>query len=259
MKMQKAVFICVASILSMLSPISSFANDVKSDYDRAADFGRYKKYCWQKVETQNPLWIERIKTALNSALAAKGWSLTESGSACDISIVAIEIKRNHDTVNTFYDNFGGGWGWRGFGAGGFGEATTTTDTYQTGTLIVDLFDTKTKNLVWRGSATDRPGRSRWCSTATGAPPTRSPTACADPGPEPRTWCRRRSCRCGAAAPGTTAPGAACARGSSARCTIGRSTRYDQGRCSLAAVGRDADARLGRGRLRVFRVPGPRAA
>jgi Domain of unknown function (DUF4136) len=154
MKMQKAVFICVASILSILSPISSFATDVKSDYDRAADFGRYKKYCWQKVETQNPLWIERIKTALNSALAAKGWSLTESGSACDISIVAIEIKRNHDTVNTFYDNFGGGWGWRGFGAGGFGEATTTTDTYQTGTLIVDLFDTKTKNLVWRGSATE---------------------------------------------------------------------------------------------------------
>jgi len=154
MKMEKAVFICVASILSMLSPISSFAIDVKSDYDRAADFGRYKKYCWQKVETQNPLWIERIRTALNSALAAKGWSLTESGSACDISIVAIEIKRNHDTVNTFYDNFGGGWGWRGFGAGGFGEATTTTDTYQTGTLIVDLFDTKTKNLVWRGSATE---------------------------------------------------------------------------------------------------------
>jgi Domain of unknown function (DUF4136) len=154
MKMQKAAFICVTGILSLLSSTSSFATDVKSDYDRAADFGRYKKYCWQKVDTQNPLWIERIKTALNSALAVKGWSQTESGSACDISIVAIEIKRNHDTVNTFYDNFGGGWGWRGFGADGFGEATTTTDTYQTGTLIVDLFDAKTKNLVWRGSATD---------------------------------------------------------------------------------------------------------
>jgi Domain of unknown function (DUF4136) len=157
MKMQKAVFICVTGILSLLSPISSFATDVRSDYDRAADFGRYKKYCWQKVETQNPLWIERIKTALNSALAAKGWSQVESGSACDVAVVAVEIKRNHDTVNTFYNNFGGGWGgwgWRGFGAGGFGEATTTTETYQTGTLIVDLFDAKTKNLVWRGSATD---------------------------------------------------------------------------------------------------------
>src|SRR5262245_35166432 len=69
----------------------------------------------------------------------------------------MEIKRNHNKVTTFYDDVGGGWdgwGWRGFGAGGFGEATTTTETYQTDTLILDLFDAKTKNLVWRGSATD---------------------------------------------------------------------------------------------------------
>jgi hypothetical protein len=55
MTMQKSLFICLTGILSLLSPISSSATDVKSDYDRAADFGRYKKYCWQKVETQNPL------------------------------------------------------------------------------------------------------------------------------------------------------------------------------------------------------------
>ena len=48
----------------------------------------------------------------------------------------------------------GGWRWRGFGTGGFGEATTTTETYQTGTLIVDLFEPKTRSLVWRASATD---------------------------------------------------------------------------------------------------------
>ena len=32
----------------------------------------------------------------------------------------------------------------------FGESTTTSDTYTVGTLVVDLFDAKTKNLVWRG-------------------------------------------------------------------------------------------------------------
>jgi hypothetical protein len=37
---------------------------------------------------------------------------------------------------------------------GFGDATTTTETYQVGTLIVDLYDTKTKQLIWRGSASD---------------------------------------------------------------------------------------------------------
>ena len=38
--------------------------------------------------------------------------------------------------------------------GGLGEATTTTDTYRVGTLVVDLFDTKSKKMIWRGSASD---------------------------------------------------------------------------------------------------------
>ena len=157
MKIKKPLLAVILPVLCLSSAASSFAVEVKTDFDRAIDFGRYKTFCWQKVETQDPLWIERIKTAVSSALTAKGWSQAESGSACDVAVVAMEMKHDHDTVNTFYDDFGGGWGgwgWRGFGAGGFGEATTTTETYQTGTLVVDLFDAKTKNLVWRGCATD---------------------------------------------------------------------------------------------------------
>jgi hypothetical protein len=157
MKIDKILLVLVPLVLCLSSTSSSFATDVKSDYDRAADFSRYKSFCWQKVETRDPLWIDRIEVAVSSALTAKGWNQAESGAGCDVAIVAIEIKRDRDTVNTFYDNFGGGWGgwgWRGFGNGGFGEATTTTETYQIGTLIVDLFDAKNKNLLWRGSATD---------------------------------------------------------------------------------------------------------
>ena len=36
----------------------------------------------------------------------------------------------------------------------FGDATTTVNTYKVGTLVVDLFDPKTKKLMWRGSASD---------------------------------------------------------------------------------------------------------
>ena len=78
-------------------------------------------------------------------------------SGADVSIVAMEITRDQKTLDTFYDGFGGGWGWRRFGGGGFGgfgDATTTTETYEVGTLVVDLFDTKTKQLIWRGSASD---------------------------------------------------------------------------------------------------------
>ncbi len=53
--------------------------EVKTDYDRTAEFSRYKTYSWGKVHTQNPLWIDRVKTAVASALAAKGWTEIESG------------------------------------------------------------------------------------------------------------------------------------------------------------------------------------
>ena len=81
---------------------------VKTDYDRAANFSNYKTYSWEKVQTQDPLWVDRIKSAVNSALAANGWTQVESGG--DVSVVAIEITRNQQTLNTFYDGFGGGSG-----------------------------------------------------------------------------------------------------------------------------------------------------
>src|SRR6201997_1809173 len=128
------------------------AQQVKTDYDRNANFAQYKTYSWEQVKTKDSLDVDRIKAAVNAALAAKGWTQVESGG--DVSIVAMEIARNQQTLSTFYDGFGGGWGWRRFGGGGFGEATTTTETYKVGTVVVDLFDTKTKQLIWRGAASD---------------------------------------------------------------------------------------------------------
>jgi hypothetical protein len=70
----------------------------------------------------------------------------ESGG--DVSIMAMEMNESHQSLNTYYDNFGGGWRW----GSGFGTATTTETTYQVGTLVVDLFDSSTRRLIWRGSA-----------------------------------------------------------------------------------------------------------
>lgn len=47
----------------------------------------------------------------------------------------------------------GGWGWHYWG-GGIGIATTHVDSYTVGTLVVDLFDSRTKQLIWRGWASD---------------------------------------------------------------------------------------------------------
>jgi hypothetical protein len=121
---------------------------VKTDYDRSADFSKYKTYSWEKVQTPDPLWVDRIKEAVNRTLAAKGLTPVESGG--DVAIVAIEMTKNQRTLNTFYDGFGGGWRW----GGGFGNATTTVDNYKVGTLVVDLFDANTKKVIWRGSSSD---------------------------------------------------------------------------------------------------------
>src|SRR5208282_3072053 len=134
----------------LLTATASFAQQVKTDFDRDLDFGHYKTYSWEKVQTQDPLWVDRIKEAVNSALAAKGWTKVDSGG--DVAVIAVESTQDQQTLDTFYDGFGGGWRWRGFG--GFGDSTTTVDTYQVGTLVVDLFDASTKNLIWRGSASD---------------------------------------------------------------------------------------------------------
>jgi hypothetical protein len=151
MNMQRTIFASVGILLLFAS--ASIAQQVKTDYDRSANFSHYKTYSWEKVQTQDQLWVDRIKEAVNTTLAAKGLTPMESGG--DMAIVAIEMTKNQQTLNTFYDGFGGGWGWRrGGGFGGFGDATTTTDTYKVGTLVVDMFDAHTKKLVWRGSASD---------------------------------------------------------------------------------------------------------
>ena len=149
MKMRRVV-LALAGVILLTGMVS--AQQVKTDYDRSANFAQYKTYSWAQVKTKDALDVDRIKAAVNAALAAKGWTQVDSGG--DVSIVAMEIARNQQTLSTFYDGFGGGWGWRRFGGGGFGEATTTTETYKVGTVVVDLFDTKTKQLIWRGAASD---------------------------------------------------------------------------------------------------------
>lgn len=143
------VFVSIAMVT--LLACASFAQKVKTDYDHNANFSQYKTYSWEAVKTRNQLNVDRIKSAVDSELTAKGFTQVPSGGS--MSLVAIEATQNKQTLNTFYNGFGGGWrGWRG-GFGG-GDSTTTVDNYKVGTLVLDMFDSQTKKLVWRGSASD---------------------------------------------------------------------------------------------------------
>ena len=142
--------IAMYTALSLAGLAASFAQQVQTDFDHRADFSQYKTYSWEQIKPANSLWTSRIKNAVDNQLAAKGWSQAEQGA--DVALMAIETTQTRKTLDTFYDGFGGGWRWRGFG--GFGDATTTEHDYKEGTLVVDMYDAKTKQLIWRGSLED---------------------------------------------------------------------------------------------------------
>jgi hypothetical protein len=124
-----------------------FAADVKTDYSHSVDFGNYHTYSWLKVDAGNPLWVDRIKRDVNSELTMKGWMEVPSGG--DAAVSAFGATHNQQSLQTFYDGFGGGWRWGGFGPD---LATTTTINTPVGTLVVDIFDAHSKQLIWRGTS-----------------------------------------------------------------------------------------------------------
>jgi Domain of unknown function (DUF4136) len=130
------------------------ADSVKTDYDHSVDFSQFHTYSWGSVKTPNPFYVDRIKQAVDSQLQAKGWQQVPSGG--DTEIFATGQVTNEKQLETLYSGYGGGWGrgwgWGGWGGGGpgFGTATTTTYNQQVGNLVIDIFETGSKKLVWRG-------------------------------------------------------------------------------------------------------------
>jgi hypothetical protein len=125
---------------------------VYTDYDPSVNFSQYRTFIWIKPpHMRDPLMNDRIVNAINAALTAKGWRLVDEGA--DVGVAAHVATREQHTLETFYSGFGGGWFWHRWGIG-TGMATTTEETYTVGTLVVDLFDSRTRKLIWRGKATD---------------------------------------------------------------------------------------------------------
>ncbi len=126
----------------------SSAQQVKTDYDRGINFAQYKTYSWGPVKTNDPLDVDRIKNAVNAALTAKGWAQVDSGGDVSVVATATEMTRTQP-MHVSYEGITGGSGW----VPGPG-AVETIETSKVGSLVVVLVDTKTKQLLWRGSATN---------------------------------------------------------------------------------------------------------
>jgi len=138
--------------IALFSGAASLNAQVKTDYDHSANFASYKTYSWLKVQAGDSLWDARLQQDVDAQLAAKGWTKVDSNGNAVVS--AFRSTQQQQSLQTFYDGFGGGWGRRGFGGGGMGMATTDTETTTVGNMVVDIFDAHTQNLLWRGKDSD---------------------------------------------------------------------------------------------------------
>ena len=126
----------------------AWAQDVKVDFDAAANFGAIKTFS-VKLGTSwgNPFGEKRATDEVTQALVARGWTLAPEDKA-DAQVVLHGASQTKHSLNTYYSGMGG-YRW-----GGMGASTTTSTEYLVGTLLVDIFDAKGKNLIWRGVAQD---------------------------------------------------------------------------------------------------------
>lgn len=145
----KSFFVLFASAAVLLLMGCSSVS-VTTDYDHEANFAVYKTFDWMTVSQdvvsanvqstmfQNSLLDKRVKSSVNTQLTAKG--LTQSATNPDLYLMYHTGTQQKVSVTDY-----------GYGYGRWGGGTDVHQ-YTQGTMIVDIVDAKTKQLVWRGAA-----------------------------------------------------------------------------------------------------------
>ena len=143
--------------IAMLAAVS-FAQDIRYNFDKGANFERYHSYKWVDIKGSpklDQLADQQVKAAIEAGLAKKGL-IKATGENADLWIgyqVTIGQEKEFSSYSTDF-GYGPGWG-RGWYGGGMGSTMTTgqTTTIHIGELGLDMYDPEQKQLVWRGTAT----------------------------------------------------------------------------------------------------------
>lgn len=137
-------------VFVLLSAASASAQKVSVDFDKDADFSKYNTFTValnQSEPPRDPLMAQRALKGVTYHLTLKG--LREVEESPDLYVVLYGIRDQEKQLNVTGYGYGGRWG-----RYGGGTATATTTTYNIGTLVVDIYDAQTKQLVWRGVGSD---------------------------------------------------------------------------------------------------------
>lgn len=147
---------------------SCSAVQVDSNYDKSANFARFRTFRWVEAppvgvgdpRVDDTVLQARVKMAVNRELEAKGLKRVDSGDA-DLLVnyfVTVEEKMTGENVNDKYGYSPGsnwsqgerqGWSW---GLGADDTLSVPATYYEEGSVIIDMVDPTTKRLIWRGSA-----------------------------------------------------------------------------------------------------------
>ena len=156
---------CLALALVTLALAGCSQLRVTTEYDRSADFGALHTYAWRPgapAETGDPRINTKrldavVRGAVDRVLASKGYQSAASGTTADFLVgyhVVVRQKTSAAEIDRTYGyGHGGGWGGSsGYGGWG-GWSTTQVYAYDEGTLLIDVIDPPTMNLLWRGTGT----------------------------------------------------------------------------------------------------------
>jgi len=150
----KRVSLLIATIMLVAS--AAIAQDTRYNFDKNADFSKFKTYKWVSLKDAakaNELMDKQIIAAVDSELATKGLSKVDGDNA-DLYVgyqAGIGQEKQFTSYNSDW-GYGGGWyggGWYG-GAGGMSTTTGQTSTIYVGQLALDMYDSANKDLAWRG-------------------------------------------------------------------------------------------------------------
>ena len=126
-----------------------------SDFDKNADFNRYKTYNFYdkgiaRVKLNN-LDKRRLVAAVEAELNAKGFTKSERPDML-VNLVVVAREKTDIYGPGYYGGWGwgGGWGWRGGWGSPFWGGGNYVNQYIEGTIIIDFLDPAKKELFWHG-------------------------------------------------------------------------------------------------------------
>lgn len=121
--------------------------DLHTPAERNPEASRYVTFFVQPGNaSENPELDRQLRASVVTALVSRGMVETSPEVAEAVVIVNRATSASHSR-DTFYQGWGG-WSWRAADA----RPQNGVETYDVGSVVVDIFDAWTKTLIWQGSA-----------------------------------------------------------------------------------------------------------